>query len=49
MCDICLINTAALSIESAHAELINLNAFVNEFDSEHDKHKLAIYLFLFYF
>jgi len=36
-------NIAVLSIESARAESLNLDAFVDEFDSKHQNRKLALH------
>jgi len=43
MCDSRLSNIAVLSIESARAESLSLDAFVDEFDSKHQNRKLALH------
>jgi len=43
MCDVRLSNIAILSIESSRAESLNLDAFVDEFDSRHQNRKLALH------
>lgn len=43
MSDIRLSSLALLSIECVRAESINMDAFVDEFDSRHDNRKLALH------
>ena len=43
MCDSRLSNLAVLSVESARAESLNLDVFVDEFDSKHQNRKLALH------
>ena len=43
MCDSRLSNIAVLSIESALAESLSLDTFVDEFDSKHQNRKLALH------
>jgi len=38
-----LSNTALLSIESARAHEIDLECFVDEFDSRHDNHRIKLH------
>ena len=43
MCDGRLSSIASLSIESARAEAIDLNKFIEEFDLRHGNRKLALH------
>ena len=43
MCDSRLSNIAVMSIESARAESLSLDIFVDEFDSKHQNRKLALH------
>jgi hypothetical protein len=43
MCDCRLSNLAVLSVESTRAKAIDLDAFVDEFDSRHQNQKLALH------